>query len=44
MHSEFLLDEFSAKPEASVNEMLDALRSIKRKDCIEIICDALPGM
>ncbi|RUS91298.1 hypothetical protein EGW08_000912 [Elysia chlorotica] len=42
VHSEVLLSEYAAKPDASLNEVLAALESIRRKDCVEIVCDALP--
>ena len=43
VHSEFLLNAFATKPDASLNEMLAALLSINRKDCVDIIREALPG-
>ncbi|GFR61827.1 hypothetical protein ElyMa_003567600 [Elysia marginata] len=42
IHSEVLLKEFAIRQDASLNEMLHALQSINRKDCVEIISNSLP--
>lgn len=42
VHAEVLLNEYSVRSDASLNEMLKALKSINRRDCVEILCEGLP--